>query len=251
MLYFSRVLEGFFIGRDGPCHNLKMTRFTHYKKRFNPAEINQKSFDEKAPKPQAGAKKVEKNRRGFDMRKNFAQMRGRHVSTPSAGFPEKAIICLRCREPGHTLKECKKQENPGEASSETVKKQYCYNCGADDHTHKLCPSPFSNFAHAICFICSAKGHLASACSKNELGVYPNGGCCHYCGSIKHLARNCKPAESALNGNEVILSVATSAQVNPEADDVHEALQRIQTEKEVRKEKHEKEKERKKKKVVTF
>ena len=119
---------------------------------------------------------------------------------------------------------------------------YCYNCGESDHGPKDCVLPFSNYAHALCFLCDTKGHLASACPKNERGVYPNGGCCHFCGSVKHLARSCKPAQAAKNGGEVLVSAAVDVKANPEDDDVHEALTKIQASREQKPEK---------KKVVTF
>lgn len=103
----------------------------------------------------------------------------------------------------------------------------------------------------MCFLCDAKGHLASACPKNERGVYPNGGCCHYCGSVRHLARNCKPAQAANNGNEILVSASLSANANPDDDDVHEALKKIQEDRQAKKEEKAVEQKTKKKKVVTF
>ncbi|RKP22861.1 hypothetical protein SYNPS1DRAFT_19465, partial [Syncephalis pseudoplumigaleata] len=50
------------------------------------------------------------------------------------------------------------------------------------------------FAH--CFVCNEQGHLASKCPQNDRGVYPNGGCCRFCGSIRHLSKDCKPANAA-------------------------------------------------------
>jgi zinc finger CCHC domain-containing protein 9 len=130
----------------------------------------------------------------------------------------KALNCLKCRKPGHKMRDCPENKTAPE---------YCYNCGEADHSTKQCPIPFSNYAYALCFLCDTKGHLASACPKNDRGVYPNGGCCHYCGSIKHLARNCRPTQSSTNGNEIIITASMTSGTNPEIDDVHEALQKIQ------------------------
>ena len=60
--------------------------------------------------------------------------------------------------------------------------------------------------------------------------------------MKHLARSCKPAQAAKNGGEVLVSAAVDVKANPEDDDVHEALTKIQASREQKPEK---------KKVVTF
>lgn len=238
-----------------------MTRFARYKKSFNAPEIGSKTFSGTNTEGKldfsftANDTRVHKNRTGFEMRKSGAfKARGRHVVAPLQE-PERSVTCLRCRETGHSLKECTANiseegiENAKNVSS--FKKLYCYNCGSDEHTHKACPAPFSNFSHAICFVCNEKGHLASACAQNAHGVYPDGGGCHFCGSTKHLARNCRPADSAKNGNEIIITAATDSSVNPEADDVHDALQRIEHEKESKKAMRQQQQNKKQKKVVTF
>ena len=176
-----------------------MTRYTKYKKTFNASSVSTATSGGNVQKHQS-------SKNGFERGAGYA-------STTN-----KALNCLKCRQPGHKMRECPENK---------VTPEYCYNCGEVDHSTKQCPMPFTNYAHALCFICNTKGHLASACPKNDRGVYPNGGCCHYCGSIKHLARNCRPAQSGNNGNEVIISATLTAGSNPEIDDVHEALQKIQ------------------------
>lgn len=83
----------------------------------------------------------------------------RHASPIAC--PQRAYCLRRCGSAKHSLKRCRKPENP------------------DD------PLPF-----ATCFVCSGKGHLAGSCGKNAKGVYPNGGSCVLCGKTTHLARDC-------------------------------------------------------------
>lgn len=93
--------------------------------------------------------------------------------------------CYTCRESGHTSSTC-----PSSSSND----KQCYRCASLQHTTKSCPiraDPANPYPHAICFVCKATGHLASACVDNEKGVYPDGGSCRWCGSVEHLARNCK------------------------------------------------------------
>lgn len=180
-----------------------MTRYTRYHKKFNSSEISNKSFD--------GAQQADGQDRThpkFASRKDGMQDASLRVRKS----------CLKCRKTGHTMQDC---------PQDTAGSVYCYNCGENDHSGKTCPLPFSNYAFALCFVCNGKGHLAGACPKNERGVYPNGGGCRFCGSVRHLARNCRPAEAAQNGDEIIISTFATPGENPENDNVHEALQKIQ------------------------
>ena len=75
----------------------------------------------------------------------------------------------------------------------------------------LSPSPHATsrvFAYTIhaggakfasCFVCKQQGHLSAQCPKNSRGVYPRGGGCKVCGSVRHFARDC-PDEADDDGD---------------------------------------------------
>ncbi len=54
----------------------------------------------------------------------------------------------------------------------------------------LCPVVSGVFPYAKCFICRETGHLSKQCPDNPRGLYPNGGCCKWCGSVEHFKRDC-------------------------------------------------------------
>ncbi|KAK1442917.1 zinc finger CCHC domain-containing protein 9 [Babesia gibsoni] len=89
-------------------------------------------------------------------------------------------ICFKCRKRGHTLQDCQ-----GEEAS------ICFRCGSKDHILRNCPSPDTGtLPYTSCFVCHKTGHIASQCPENENGIYPNGGCCFFCGSVEHRKVDC-------------------------------------------------------------
>ncbi|RKP11021.1 hypothetical protein THASP1DRAFT_27194 [Thamnocephalis sphaerospora] len=119
-------------------------------------------------------------------------------------------ICFACRKPGHSVSECRAAKDQGVG--------VCYKCGSTEHTTQV-------YAFAKCFVCGETGHLASKCSKNERGIYPQGGCCRFCGSVQHLSKNCKPT-SETQVSEFSLGKIDLEQGGDD-DDVFLALHRIQ------------------------
>jgi zinc finger CCHC domain-containing protein 9 len=55
------------------------------------------------------------------------------------------------------------------------------------------------------------------CPKSDHGVYPNGGCCHFCESVEHLAKDCpkktKKSKSKPKSETVELSKEDKAEVD--------------------------------------
>lgn len=145
--------------------------------------------------------------------------------------------CFACREKGHTARDCTRTvsgggeggDTQGEAGNAKAKASrgmdtvgICYRCGSRKHTLSRCrelADPSNPFPFASCFVCSGKGHLASACPQNQAkGVYPNGGCCKLCRETTHLAKDC-----SLRKQEVIAStvfLGTGRDAGADEDDFH-------------------------------
>ncbi|KAI8912821.1 hypothetical protein EDD86DRAFT_180716, partial [Gorgonomyces haynaldii] len=91
--------------------------------------------------------------------------------------------CFLCREKGHAVQNCPK--NP--------EGQLCYRCGSTEHAVDKCKvraDKKNPFPFAKCFLCKQQGHLVGSCPENERGLYPNGGGCRFCGSVRHFAKDC-------------------------------------------------------------
>ncbi|KAI8819239.1 uncharacterized protein EV422DRAFT_535663 [Fimicolochytrium jonesii] len=112
---------------------------------------------------------------------------------------EKKMVCFLCRNLGHSINSCPKAtetEKNAPIASDGAVVGICYKCGSGEHKSSQCRKlvdPKNPYPFAHCFVCNKNGHLASACSENERGLYPNGGGCKFCGSVRHFARDCKPA----------------------------------------------------------
>jgi zinc finger CCHC domain-containing protein 9 len=112
--------------------------------------------------------------------------------------------CFHCRKKGHTIQNCpqKKQEDEDERGSASTPcapapigttRRICFRCGARDHSLADCPvaeEEGSLLPFATCFVCQAKGHLASTCPANDHGIFVNGGACRICQSTQHRAKTC-------------------------------------------------------------
>ncbi len=130
-------------------------------------------------------------------------------------------VCLKCRSRRHTVRDC----------PQGAERTICYNCGSKEHTLKACREPRREAAltFASCFICKQQGHISNQCPQNTRGIYPRGGGCRFCGSNKHLARDCRPAKVA--AGEPLVDVCADPHARHADDDlVFSALRSIQGEK---------------------
>jgi len=139
--------------------------------------------------------------------------------------------CFACRAKGHAARDCPvANTHPGELSKIDNIVGICYRCGSPKHTLARCKKPMdpSNpLPFASCFVCSGKGHLASACPQNKAkGIYPDGGCCKLCGDTTHLAKNCGIRKGEQTTGSLVLGIGHKA--GADEDDFH-AIKRLTAE----------------------
>lgn len=135
---------------------------------------------------------------------------------------KESLICYNCRQSGHDLSNCPKNENGPKKAGAGCGEKICYKCGSISHTLRQCQSKGrskgADLPFASCFICNKVGHLAIRCPQNDHGLYPNGGSCHFCGSIRHLASNCKTSANRKIEKGFGSSVIGQTNINQSADD---------------------------------
>ncbi|KAJ7685248.1 hypothetical protein DFH06DRAFT_36213 [Mycena polygramma] len=138
-----------------------------------------------------------------------------------------ATTCFACRLKGHSARDCPSSQCNGKSNGAVG---ICYSCGSIKHTLARCKkpaNPLDPLPFASCFVCSGKGHLASACSQNKAkGIYPNGGCCKLCGDTSHLAKDCGVRKQDSTQDSAMFGLGREA--GADEDDFH-TLKRRKTE----------------------
>ncbi|KAJ6496739.1 hypothetical protein C8R47DRAFT_356338 [Mycena vitilis] len=138
-----------------------------------------------------------------------------------------ATTCFACRLKGHSARDCPSSQSNGKSNGAVG---ICYRCGSIKHTLARCKktaNPLNPLPFASCFVCSGKGHLASACPQNKAkGIYPNGGCCKLCGDTSHLAKDCGVRKQDNTEDSAMFGLGREA--GADEDDFH-TLKRRKTE----------------------
>ena len=126
------------------------------------------------------------------------------VQKPNASRKKRKLLakmvdmtCFHCREKGHSLAFCPKMKDASEHLKKKSAQNICFRCGSNSHRLNQCPDKTTQeLPFATCFVCNGMGHLASKCEKNERGLYPDGGGCRFCGSVRHLQKDCDQRPSS-------------------------------------------------------
>jgi len=129
------------------------------------------------------------------------------------GERECETVCFHCRETGHDFGNC-----PLASQDQDSGAGICFKCGSTEHMIHQCrlKLPQGDFPFAKCFNCNEMGHLSKQCPDNPRGLYPNGGCCHECGSVEHFVKNCLELQKKRGEEQIVLSRFKSA-VSTSAD----------------------------------
>ncbi|KAJ7046848.1 hypothetical protein C8F04DRAFT_211898 [Mycena alexandri] len=163
-----------------------------------------------APSPPKPAKKVKPKKSKVPYVSPSEARRLKRIEERNAG-----TTCFACRLTGHSLAHC-----PSAEGKKTV--GICYRCNSTKHTLARCKKPadpLNPLPYASCFVCSGKGHLASACPQNKArGVYPNGGSCKLCGDTSHLAKDCGLRKQDSTQDSVMFG--TGREAGADEDDFH-------------------------------
>ncbi|EJD52819.1 hypothetical protein AURDEDRAFT_181338 [Auricularia subglabra TFB-10046 SS5] len=136
---------------------------------------------------------------------------------------QSSTVCFACRGKGHAAKDCPDANSNLEGEEKPKPAMgICYRCGATNHSLKRCrrpENPDDPLPFATCFVCGRKGHLAGGCAKNARGVYPDGGSCVLCGKTTHLARDCGLRKQPVVDHAIMAAEPKKA-LNPDEDDFH-------------------------------
>ncbi|XP_067937839.1 zinc finger CCHC domain-containing protein 9-like [Watersipora subatra] len=136
--------------------------------------------------------------------------------------------CFNCRKTGHVLSNCPKTNKQTEGTG------ICFKCGSTNHTSKFCKVKTKEggqgaYPYATCFVCKLTGHISKDCPNNDHGLYPNGGCCLECGSVRHFRRDCPVGQRKKGVTNYTLSTMSnseSADVEPMKDDLNAAPKKV-------------------------
>jgi zinc finger CCHC domain-containing protein 9 len=148
-----------------------------------------------------------------DRREKYTQLARDRKNRAVAKAVGRTQICYGCRLRGHSLAFCPsatasandKDKSASKQAKAVIREKICYKCGSKDHSLSACPdyhsSSDTDLPFAQCFVCNEQGHLASQCSQNEKGVFPNGGACKKCGSNRHVSSKCSVKTESAKKNK--------------------------------------------------